>query len=109
MMTTEEAVREHLRAMVERDLDAFLDGYADDAVILAGPEPVVGKAAIGGLFEMALATLPADMKPPDDIVFHGEYAFVRYQIAGMRGADTFRVHDGKITMQTAHIVVDPPS
>lgn len=101
--STEDAINEHMRAVREHDLDAFTDGYADDAVIIAGPEPIVGKQAIHAMFASVMDSMPTETAL-DSIVVEGEYAYVTYSPAGMQGSDTFHVRDGKIALQTVHIV-----
>jgi ketosteroid isomerase-like protein len=105
MLSTEDAVREHIRAVLAGEMEAIIDGYADDAVLLMGADPLVGKAAIRALFE----SIPEGGAPGvsvDQIVSRQDYALVTYRGPGMRGGDTFVVRDGKILMQSAHIVAE---
>jgi ketosteroid isomerase-like protein len=104
MPSNDEVVNEHIRAVVAHDWDAAVDGYADGAVVLAGPSPIVGKDAIRAMF----ASIPQDALPSDvsidHIVSHGEYSYVKYEHHGMQGGDSFHIRDGKIVMQSAHLV-----
>lgn len=102
----EAAVQEHVRAYGARDLAALVDGYADNAVILMQPEPVVGKAAIRKLFEKVVAEAPIG-GVIDYTSCVGETCLMIYSATGIRsGADTFTVRDGKIVMQSIHMVME---
>jgi uncharacterized protein (TIGR02246 family) len=103
MPDTEEAINEHMRALREHDLAAFVDGYAEDAMFILGAEPVVGREAIHAMFAPMMDSMPTDTNL-DLMVVRGEYAYITYEQNGVRGSDTFHVRDGKIVMQSAHIV-----
>jgi ketosteroid isomerase-like protein len=100
MSTTLEVLDRHLKALEAADLAAIMDDYADDAVLLMGPQPAVGKAAIEQLFGAITASGPATMTE-DARAIEGEIAYITWhtdQIAF--GTDTFVVRDGKIVAQT---------
>jgi ketosteroid isomerase-like protein len=110
MATNQEVIDEHIRALLGHDLDALIDGYADDAVMIVGPEPIVGQDAIRAMFSNLPDGLPDEIAI-DSVVSHGEYSLVTYhhdpspsRASGMRGGDTFHISDGKILLQTAHFV-----
>ena len=104
MMNAVEAVNEHIRALLARDMEALVDGYADDAVILVGTKAIAGKPAIRGMFgNLPEAGVLADVTV-DPFVSHGDHVFVTYRRPGQEGGDTFTVRNGKITMQSVHIV-----
>ena len=102
----EDVVNEHMEAVLKHDREALAEGYADDGVMLYGPAPIVGKAAIRAMFD----SLPDEAFPSevtiDSMLSHGEYVFVTYHSGEIRGGDTFHVRDGKIVLQTAFVVTD---
>ena len=105
MMTPEEAVNEHIRAAISFEMDAVVDGYAEDAVIFNGPEPHIGIEAIGAYFRGAPPEdVPTDVTL-DSMLSHGEYVYMTYHSPTMSGSDTFQVRDGKIVMQSVHMIV----
>jgi ketosteroid isomerase-like protein len=108
MMTGEEAVREHARALIAHDREALAEGFADDAVFLVGGSAMIGKEAIRAMFD----NVPDDALPTevtfDTLVSAGEYVYTTYHHDdGMSGGDTFHVRDGLIVMQSAHVVNVP--
>ena len=108
MMTGEEAVHEHARALMARDREAIIKGYADNAVFLVGGNAIVGKDAIRDMY----AGVPDDVLPTettfDTLISSGEYVFATYHHEdGMSGGDTFHVRDGLILMQSAYVVNVP--
>lgn len=104
MPSPEDVVDHHIQAVLANDIDAVVDDYADDAVMLAIPKPIVGKDAIRALFaSFPPGALPTEVSI-DGMTSHGEYVYVEYHHPGGRGGDTFQVRDGKIVMQSAHIV-----
>lgn len=103
VLTTEEAVREHIRALRAEEWEAVVDGYADDAVILIAPDPVVGKAAIHALFTGLPAGAGSGEVVIDHFLVEGEHALVVYRHAPQKGADSFVVRDGKIVMQSVYL------
>jgi SnoaL-like domain len=98
------AVEEHIRALTAKDLQAVMDGYAEDAVILVAPNPVVGKPAIKAVFEAVMKGPPQPDPVVETIVCSGDSCLVSYHLGAMRGADTVVVRGGKITMQSVYIV-----
>ncbi|MFJ1796419.1 nuclear transport factor 2 family protein [Kitasatospora griseola] len=50
-------VGEHVRAFNDRDVDALMDGFTDDAVWITGATVVSGRAALTELFVAAMADL----------------------------------------------------
>lgn len=51
------AVREHVRAFNEHDLDALMAGFTDDAVWITGSTVVTGRVALTDFFARAMAGL----------------------------------------------------
>ena len=104
MASPEDVVNHHVAAILAGDIDGVVDDYADDAVMLHVPDSIVGKDAIRALFEsFPPGALPTEVTI-DGIATHGEYVYLEYHHRGGRGGDTFQVRDGKIVMQSAHIV-----
>lgn len=105
-MNNEEIVREHVRALSVRDRVSLVDAYADDAVFLIPADPIMGKEAIRIMFDgVPDDALPTDISF-DSIWSRGEYAFATYRhlTAGEAIGITFHIRDGKILMQSAHVV-----
>lgn len=104
MPSPEDVVKHHIDAVLANDLDAIADDYADDAVLLHIPDSIVGKDAIRALFSsFPPGALPTEVSI-DGMACHGDYVYVEYHHAGGRGGDTFQIRDGKIVMQSAHMV-----
>ena len=102
MPKNEEVIQQYKEAARRHDVPALVEMFTDDAVLLFGTKPVVGKEAIRTLFE----TLPMSPETHTDMgatVSHGEYVFLTYRLGDLHGGDTFHIRDGRIKMQSAHI------
>ena len=111
-MTTESAnsvetvFSRHLASFMNKDREAIMADYADDAVIFTPQGPVQGKAAIEALFvdvilPMATDEFMSNMKlVRQDII--GDVAYLQWSVDGMvsMGLDTFVIRDGKIVYQS---------
>jgi hypothetical protein len=78
----------------------MMQDFAPDAVILAGPRPTRGTDAIRAF--VAGASADVEGFELDASVSEGEHYYVKWHTAsGLRGTDTFVIHDGKIVLATA--------
>ena len=99
MGSTADVLEHHMTALAKGDLDEIMLDYADDAVLISGPEPLRGKAAIEQMFKNITANPP---KLVEDVrVVEGDYAYITWHADGLPfGTDTFVLREGKIVCQT---------
>ncbi len=103
--TTEEVLRHHVQALVSRNLDEIMKDYANDSVLFSPRGAFKGLESIRRIFTAILGVMtPETMTNMKDIrqEINGEYAYVLWSAVPVApfGGDTFRVHDGKIVMQS---------
>jgi len=113
-MTTEEVLNHHLQSFGKGDVEALMEDYTEESVVITPTDTLNGLDAIRGLF----TALTTQMLPPGcdfqmiktEII--GEVAYVFWNAASethtfTAATDTLLVTDGKITVQTfaAHIEV----
>lgn len=94
----------HVEALGSGDLDAIVEDYADDAVVISDTGVLVGAAAIRDQF-----SVPSGLSniQGTTIHVHGDYVYVCWTADGVRmGSDTFVIRDGRIVLQTITIVRD---
>lgn len=104
MSTNEQAVNEHIRALLARDINALVEGYTQNALIILGSTCIVGKDAIRAMFtSVPQSDLPTEVSI-QSMTTHGEYTLVTYEHDNVRGGDTFHIRDGKIRMQSVVLV-----
>lgn len=114
--TTDEVLDHHLDAFGECDLDAVMDDYASDAVMIADGDVVEGADEIAALFD----TLFDEFDDPDvefslnERVVHDDYAYIKWEAETPEtvydfATDTFVVRDGEIVAQTLATVSEPKS
>lgn len=107
MTTTESVLEHHLTAFSEQDLEAVVEDYTDDSVIVTNVGTMRGLDEIEGLFENFFAefsqegvTLDVEQETVEGefayIVWQGETPDNVYEFA----TDTFYVPDGTIRFQT---------
>src|SRR4051812_27959248 len=99
MSSTDEILQRHLDALAAGDLEGLLADYADDAVMISGPEPIRGIDALRKVFERTTANPP---KIEEDMrAVGGAFASLPCHNARLSfGTDTFVARDGKIVCQT---------
>lgn len=124
--TPEEVVRHHFAAAAARDLDAVVNDYADDAVLITADGIVRGKDGVRAAFAQLLrgpqpGARPAEARPargggPQIIVSHFTHDIawlIWAQNAGkadeVRGVETYQVRDGKIVLETVGTVAVHPA
>jgi ketosteroid isomerase-like protein len=110
--STEEVVGHHLQSFGAGDVDAMMEDYTQDSVIVTPTDTLKGLDAIRALFDV----FTTQMLPPGCTFemlrqeIEGEVAYIFWNAESethkfLAGSDTFIVKDGKIAMQTfaAHI------
>lgn len=113
-LSTEEVLTKHLTSFGAGDVDAIMEDYTDDSVIVLQSGVLDGPEAIRGLFVALVAefskpgmTFSLDTTHISGnvayIVWHAETADNVYEYA----TDTFVIEDGKIQTQTVAFAVSP--
>jgi ketosteroid isomerase-like protein len=105
MLTNEEVLQEHVRALIAGDRRALVDGYADDAIMMSAAGPIVGKDAIREVFANRPVPRVREVSI-DSMVTHGDYIYITGHWMGSHGGETFGIRDGKIFLQTAYYEPD---
>ncbi len=125
--TPEQIVRHHFAAAAARNLQAVVDDYAEDAVLVTADGVVHGKAAVRAAFAQLLRGPQPGARPagtaaggaqrrPQILISHftSTVAWLIWaQNAGkpneVRGVETYLVRDGKIELETVGTVVVRPA
>jgi ketosteroid isomerase-like protein len=115
MASTRDVVQHHIDALGAGDLDAVMEDYTDESLLLTTQGPAKGldtlragfQGAIDGLFKPGAHTFTLD-----EFVVEGEVAVIVWRLESEAvdvpyGTDTFIVRDGKIAVQTAAIQIQP--
>lgn len=114
MSTTQDVLEHHLDAFGEQDMEAILDDYDEESVIITDEETYRGREEIGGLFEELFADFAQSGSEIElhhqaiedevaHIVWDGETPDNTYEFA----TDTFVVRDGTIVAQTFAGRIEP--
>ena len=104
-MTTQELLQGHIYAVLEGNLDAILQDYTEDSVIMTAQVTVTGLDEIRNFFVGFLAQMTPDFVAAVKLLRHeiaGDVAFVVWDAQPFLAfaADTFILRDGKIAIQT---------
>src|ERR1700716_439046 len=100
MSTNADIVKHHVESLVNGDVDEVMSDLPANAVILCGPQPIRASDAIRALFAGVSASF--DGLDLDVSVSESDHHYIAWHTAdGLRGTDTFHIHDGKIVFQTA--------
>ncbi len=114
-MTTQDVVDHHLAAFRAGDVDATMQDYVEESVMVTPDGEVRGLDALRDTFTAFFAT---EFKPGsydftlDRVKVEGDIAYIvwhasspttRYPI----GSDTFLIREGKIVVQTIVVHADP--
>jgi uncharacterized protein (TIGR02246 family) len=111
MRTPQQVVEHHWAAFSDRDIDAVLSDYANDAVFIAPKQTVQGKEALRKMFETFFVGSPAaNSKLPAPtyqvkVTADGDVAYEHWvsnpgEPGSMEGTDAFVVRQGKILFHT---------
>ena len=115
MSTTEDVLDHHLEAFGEQDIDATMEDYTDDAVVITHGEVHRGRDEISDWFETQLFT---EFEQADvtftltEKTVEGEYAYITWEADTPDNdyefaTDTFVIRDGKIVAQTLGVKTTP--
>ena len=99
-------MRDHLRAVNKGDVQAILEDYADDSVILTAQGALEGKTGVDAFFTQAFSLLPEAEVTATSTVVSGDAMLVRWTAESPAGrvddgVDTFVVEDGLIKLQSS--------
>jgi ketosteroid isomerase-like protein len=105
MATTEAVLKQHVQALVSRNLDSLMKDYSPDAVVFSPNGASKGLKNIRAGFTAVLGVLTPEVLANMKVIrqeIDGEYAYILWSAlpAVPFGGDTFRVHNGKIVMQS---------
>jgi len=104
MKTTEAVLQNHLRAATI-GVDAILEDYTEESVLVTHDATYRGRAEIRGFFTALFNTLPAGFFETMKVnrqELVGDHAYLLWERPPMipRATDTFVVRNGKILFQT---------
>ena len=107
-MGTREIVEQHLEALKAAELEAVLEHYAEDAVLITGGSVYRGHDGLEEVFRPALEAMfapPGSSFTLDSLTVDGAHAMIMWRMSFPGGevtfgTDTFVVRDGKIVFQT---------
>lgn len=102
---TEAVLKQHVQALVSRNLDSLMKDYSRDAVVFSPNGASKGLESIRAGFTAVLGMLTPEVMANLKVIkqeIDGEYAYILWSAlpAVAFGGDTFRVHNGKIVMQS---------
>jgi ketosteroid isomerase-like protein len=114
-MATKDVLDHHLAAFGAGDVDEILKDYTDDSLLITPTRTIAGlgplreafTAFLGGLFAPGTYEFVMDAERVE-----GEVAFITWHATCASsdiplGVDTFVVRDGKISVQTFAVKIDP--
>lgn len=112
--TTKEVLESHYKAF-RKGVDAIVEDYAEDAVLMAPDGIHKGHAAIRKFFEAELAGFPDGFWQSLKTLrldMDGDFAHFLWQAKPWypQAADAFTIRDGKIVFQTTSVLIEkkPP-
>ena len=113
MSDSHQLLRQHIEAMIRRDLEMIMDDYTEESVIITPDGQVSGMEAIRKMFKRFFSAIPphAELKIDRDYA-DGDYAFIVWHASSEfldipMGTDTFVIRDGKISFQTYAGLMQP--
>jgi uncharacterized protein (TIGR02246 family) len=103
--TTETVFAHHLQAVRDRDVEAIVLDYADDAIMMMPGAVIRGIEQIRTHFTNVVNGMPAEVLTNirvDQLEIEGEFVFLLWSSGTMvpRAADTLCIRNGKIVMQS---------
>ena len=112
--STEQVVTDHLVALGGRNLDAVMEDYHDDAILITPTDVFKGKEALRAFFGWALENLlTADVQlTVNKQVAEADLGYILWEAHSAQlniptATDTFLIQDGKISRQTVFLMVNP--
>lgn len=105
MQSTKDVLNHHLSSLGAEDIEAVMEDYTEDSVILTPQGPVCGCAEIRRLFESFVQMIPHASYSIRTNCLSGPLVLWEWSAASDKaeiknGVDTFVVQEGKITYQT---------
>jgi len=111
---TKEVIDHHLTAFGQNDLQAVLDDYTDESIIMTPDSTFKGLDQISGLFQGLFQSFPTEGTTfeLDNMVIENEVAYIVWHattpsVEVPLGTDTFIIEDGKIKWQTFAGMINP--
>ncbi len=105
---TQAVLDRHLKAFADRDVDAIMKNYAEDAVILSARGAVRGHESIVKFFAGFIKHTPPEVQATFDLTHQECEQDIAYIVWSMGdnvplGTDTYKIRDDKITLQTVAV------
>ncbi|MBC8281373.1 MAG: nuclear transport factor 2 family protein [Chloroflexi bacterium] len=102
---TEATLNHHIESVGTKDIDAIMQDYSDDSVLVTPDVSIEGLDGIRGFFEAFLPGLTAEIMANfavDRAAIHDELAYIVWNAGDALplGTDTFIVRNSKIRFQT---------
>lgn len=102
---TEATLNHHMESISTKDLDAIMEDYSDDSILVTPDVSIAGLDGIRGFFETFLPGLTPEIMANvslDRAAIHDELAYIIWNAGDVipLGTDTFIVRNGKIKFQT---------
>jgi ketosteroid isomerase-like protein len=108
-MTTADTLSHHLQAILAVDVDAIMEDYTEQSVLVTQNGTIMGVAGIRMFFEQFIANSPPALLQSITLTYQevvGDVAFIVWQAVPFIpfATDTFVIRDGKIAVQTFAMV-----
>jgi ketosteroid isomerase-like protein len=112
--TPQEIFEHHITAIGAGDVDAILEDYAEDAVLITPQGTVRGRPAIRETFTGLLGQLPDAAWDVYTRIYEGDVLFIEWSATGEKariqdGIDTFVFRGDAIRVQTVRFTLEPAS
>jgi ketosteroid isomerase-like protein len=102
--TPDAVFKHHIQSWNDRNLDAIVEDYADDAVVIVQGKVHRSKAAVAPLFRWLFQVFEGTTLVFDPTVIEGNIVYITWRAtkAGVEhsGTDTFVIENGRIRYQT---------
>jgi hypothetical protein len=110
-MSNQEAFNEHVMAL-SMGMDAFMEGYTEDTVIITPDATVKGKAGAREFLTQFFSSLPEDWVSKGALhktEFVGDFLYITWSARPYLPfvADSFMFRDGLIAVQAVTIAMSP--
>jgi ketosteroid isomerase-like protein len=107
----QQAFADHIAAVNQHDIEAILQDYADDAVVLTAQGALEGREGVRAVFTQAFAALPDPTITATRTVFGNDALLVWWtaeSVAGRisDGVDTFQFTDGLIALHSLAFTIE---
>jgi ketosteroid isomerase-like protein len=110
--TPQEIFEHHVTALNAGDVDAIVDDYAEDAVLITPQGALHGRPAIREAFTGLLGELPEATVDVYTRIYEGDVLFIEWSAVSPKaqvrdGIDTFVFRDDAIRLQTVRFTLEP--